>query len=73
MHEMYNGWNKIGVVEYNIGSCKKYLTERLKSGSIIYSDRVAETCEACDRGRPSGVSSFYITGRTQNAKDIPKL
>ena len=34
-----------------------------------YSDRVAETCEACDRGRTCGDSSFLYYGDGVYAED----
>ena len=45
---------------YTIESCRNCLTRCIKLSKIKYSDRVAETCEACDRGRTCGVSSFFI-------------
>ena len=47
---------------YTIENCRNCLTRRIKLSKIKYSDRVAETCEACDRGRTCGVSSFFILG-----------
>ena len=47
---------------YTIESCRNCLTRCIKLSKIKYSDRVAETCEACDRGRTCGVSSFFILG-----------
>ena len=44
---------------YTIENCRNYLTGSAKLSSMVYSDRVAETCEACDRGRTCGVSSFF--------------
>ena len=41
---------------------RNYLTGSAKLSSMVYSDRVAETCEACDRGRTCGVSSFFFDG-----------
>ena len=45
---------------YTIENCRNCLTRHIKLSKIKYSDRVAETCEACDRGRTCGVSSFFI-------------
>ena len=39
---------------------KNRLTGSARLSNIAFSDRVAETCEACDRGRTCGVSSFFI-------------
>ena len=47
---------------YTIENCRNYLTGSAKLSSMVYSDRVAETCEACDRGRTCGVSSFFFDG-----------
>lgn len=58
---------------YTIESCRNCLTRCIKLSKIKYSDRVAETCEACDRGRTCGVSSFFILGNGAYAKDFFEL
>ena len=58
---------------YTIESCRNCLTSCIKLSKIKYSDRVAETCEACDRGRTCGVSSFFILGDGAYAKDFFEL
>ena len=58
---------------YTIESCRNCLTRHIKLSRIKYSDRVAETCEACDRGRTCGVSSFFILGDGAYAKDFFEL
>ena len=58
---------------YTIENCRNCLTRRIKLSKIKYSDRVAETCEACDRGRTCGVSSFFILGDGAYAKDFFEL
>ena len=45
---------------YTIENCRNCLTRHIKLSKIKYSDRVAETCEACDRGEPAGTPLFYI-------------
>ena len=58
---------------YTIESCRNCLTRCIKLSKIKYSDRVAETCEACDRGRTCGVSSFFILEDGAYAKDFFEL
>ena len=55
---------------YTIENCRNCSTRRIKLSKIKYSDRVAETCEACDRGRTCGVSSFLYQGDGAYAKDF---
>ena len=49
---------------YTIENCRNYLTGSAKLSSMVYSDRVAETCEACDRGGENlrGLLFFYHKG-----------
>lgn len=57
-------------VAYTIENCRNCLTRHIKLSKIKHSDRVAETCEACDRGRTCGGSSFFILGDSVYAKNF---